>query len=133
MTCVFIPQDGQDNSKDVEYGMKNSTTENSTDWTSSERKDKAKRDTEKASPKDEGLINYFGVAFLFLPWIIPRPVNQIIQRILLHYINYLSFFTLFYCWRWLTEKLPELPDLKKKAPEYTRTEGKVEICRIPHL
>ncbi|KAJ6360914.1 hypothetical protein OIU77_004857 [Salix suchowensis] len=284
--------DGQDNSKDVEYGMKNSTTENSTDWTSSERKqDKAKRDTEKASPKDEGLINYFGVvttlsilyfyarpkkslrdyftvtpglisqgkeesknrignllvvavlvagvtfagavqlpqlrdnnnsreqhhesnsiitashyssyenhlygyllldvgalsasmvaalillwanfndarfillavqfagfmvfwaiimmfgafflsvriallgssevwlsiaitvvavvffvvqAFLFLPWIIPRPVNQIIQRILLHYINYLSFFTLFYCWRWLTEKLPELPDLKKK-------------------
>ncbi|KAJ6693284.1 hypothetical protein OIU85_004088 [Salix viminalis] len=283
--------DGQDNSKDVESGMKNSSTKNSTDSTSSERKDKAfdlKRDTEKASPKDEGLINYFGVvttlsilyfyaspkkslrdyftvtpglisqgkeesknrignllvvavlvagvtfagavqlpqlrvnnnsreqhhesnstitashyssyenhlygylfldvgalsastvaalillwanfndarfillgvqlaammvfcsiimmfgafllsvriallgspevwltiaiivvavvfflfqAFLFLPWVLPSPVDQIVEGILVNYLYYLWFFTLFYSWRWLTEKLPELPDL----------------------
>ncbi|KAG5233410.1 ankyrin [Salix suchowensis] len=54
--------DGRDNSKDVEDGMKNSTTENSTDGTSSERKqEKAKRDTEKASPKD-GLIDFLETA-----------------------------------------------------------------------
>ncbi|KAJ6693289.1 hypothetical protein OIU85_004092 [Salix viminalis] len=54
--------DGSDNSKDVEDGMKNSTAENSTDWTgTSDRKDKAKRATEKASPKDEGLISFIGV------------------------------------------------------------------------
>ncbi|KAJ6360915.1 hypothetical protein OIU77_004858 [Salix suchowensis] len=54
--------DGSDNSKDVEDGMKNSTAENSTGWTSSERKDKAsdlKRDTKKASPKEEGLTSSF--------------------------------------------------------------------------
>ena len=38
MTCVFIPQDGRDNSKDVEDGMNNSTAENSTNSTSSQRK-----------------------------------------------------------------------------------------------
>ncbi|KAJ6416919.1 hypothetical protein OIU84_002745 [Salix udensis] len=56
--------DGQDHSKDVEYGLKSSTTENSTDSTSSQRKDKAvdlKRDTKKAPPKHEGLITYFGM------------------------------------------------------------------------
>ncbi|KAJ6433433.1 hypothetical protein OIU84_017179 [Salix udensis] len=54
--------DGRDNSKDVEDGMTNSTKENSTDGTSSERKDKAKRDTEKASPKHEGMIDFLETA-----------------------------------------------------------------------
>ncbi|KAG5235277.1 ankyrin [Salix suchowensis] len=52
-------------------------------------------------------------AFLFLPWILPRSVNHFLQRIILHHFYCLWFFTLFYCWRWLTEILPELPVLKK--------------------
>ncbi|KAB5534416.1 hypothetical protein DKX38_017502 [Salix brachista] len=44
-------------------------------------------------------------AFLFLPWILPRSVNQFLQRIILHHFYCLWFFTLFYCWRWLTEIL----------------------------
>ncbi|KAJ6694036.1 hypothetical protein OIU85_004792 [Salix viminalis] len=48
-------------------------------------------------------------AFLFLPWILPRSINHFLQRIILHHFYCLWFFTLFYCWRWLTEILPELP------------------------
>ncbi|KAJ6758097.1 ANKYRIN REPEAT PROTEIN-LIKE [Salix koriyanagi] len=79
--------DGRDNSKDVEDGMTNSTAENSTDGTSSERKDKAKRDTEKASPKQEGMIDFLETATTFsilyfhaLPKYfstdIPRPISH---------------------------------------------------------
>ncbi|KAJ6360892.1 hypothetical protein OIU77_004841 [Salix suchowensis] len=53
-------------------------------------------------------------AFLFWPWFLPSPVDQIVEGILFNYFYYLCFFTLFYSWRWLTEKLPELPGLKKK-------------------
>ncbi|KAJ6360916.1 hypothetical protein OIU77_004859 [Salix suchowensis] len=53
-------------------------------------------------------------AFLFWPWFLPSPVEQIVEGILFNYFYYLCFFTLFYSWRWLTEKLPELPGLKKK-------------------
>ncbi|KAJ6377500.1 hypothetical protein OIU76_026467 [Salix suchowensis] len=72
--------DGQHHSKDV-YGMKNSTTENSTASTSSQRKDKAfhlKRDTKKSSPKHEGLINYFGmVTTLSILYIYSRPKKSL--------------------------------------------------------
>ncbi|KAJ6724682.1 ANKYRIN REPEAT PROTEIN-LIKE [Salix viminalis] len=73
--------DGQHHSKDVEYGLKNSTAENSTDSTSSQRKDKAfdlKRDTKKSSPKHEGLINYFGmVTTLSILYIYSRPKKSL--------------------------------------------------------
>ncbi|KAJ6333199.1 hypothetical protein OIU77_009127 [Salix suchowensis] len=70
--------DGQHHSKDVEYGRKNSTAENST---SSQRKDKAvdlKRDTKKAPPKHEGLINYFGmVTTLSILYFYSRPKKSL--------------------------------------------------------
>ncbi|KAB5530117.1 hypothetical protein DKX38_020198 [Salix brachista] len=53
-------------------------------------------------------------AFVFWPWFLPSPVDQIVEGILLNYFYYLWFFTCFYSWRWLTEKLPEFPGLKKK-------------------
>ncbi|KAG5233376.1 ankyrin repeat, PH and SEC7 domain containing protein [Salix suchowensis] len=52
-------------------------------------------------------------AFLFWPLFLPSPVDQIVEEILLNYFYYLSFFTLFYSWRWLTENL-------KKKLKHTR-------------
>ncbi|KAJ6383461.1 hypothetical protein OIU78_026863 [Salix suchowensis] len=81
MTCVFIPQDG----RDVEDGMENSTAEISTDWTNSDRKEKAKRDTEGLIEFLETVITLAILYFHARPkkspsehfTVIKRPLSQI--------------------------------------------------------
>ena len=59
-------------------------------------------------------------AFLFWPLFLPSPVDQIVEEILLNYFYYLWFFTLFYSWRWLTEKLPGLKKKLKREQSESR-------------
>jgi hypothetical protein len=54
-----------------------------------------------------GIAFFFAQTLLYILWILPPSVNQIIEGNLLHYVYYISFFMLVYNWRCLTYSLPD--------------------------
>jgi len=59
-----------------------------------------------------GIAFFFAQTLLYILWILPPSVNQIIERKLLHYVYYISFFMVVYNWRCLTYSLPHLHKLR---------------------
>ncbi|KAB5512781.1 hypothetical protein DKX38_029809 [Salix brachista] len=55
-----------------------------------------------------GGVFFVAQTLLYIQWILPPSVNQILEGILSYHVYYLSFLFLFYSWRWLTDKLSEL-------------------------
>ncbi|KAJ6761967.1 MOLTING PROTEIN MLT-4 [Salix koriyanagi] len=55
-----------------------------------------------------GSVFFLAQTLLYLQWILPPSVNQILERIISYHVYYLSFLLLFYSWRWLPDKLSEL-------------------------
>ncbi|CAK7349822.1 unnamed protein product [Dovyalis caffra] len=55
-----------------------------------------------------GAVFFVAQTLLYIQWILPPSVNQILEGMLSHYVYYLSFFLLFYSWRWLPDKLSEI-------------------------
>ncbi|KAG6736392.1 hypothetical protein POTOM_060850 [Populus tomentosa] len=55
-----------------------------------------------------GIAFFVAQTLLYIQWILPPSVNQIMEGLVSHYVYYISFFVLVYSWRWLTDKLPDL-------------------------
>ena len=55
-----------------------------------------------------GVVFFVAQTLLYIQWILPPSVNQILEGILSYHVYYLSFLFLFYSWRWLADKLSEL-------------------------
>ncbi|KAJ6421977.1 hypothetical protein OIU84_027004 [Salix udensis] len=55
-----------------------------------------------------GAVFFLAQTLLYLQWILPPSVNQILERKLSYHVYYLSFLLLFYSSRWLPDKLSEL-------------------------
>ncbi|KAI9383812.1 hypothetical protein POPTR_013G133700v4 [Populus trichocarpa] len=62
-----------------------------------------------------GIAFFVAQTLLYIQWILPPSVNQIIEGLISYYVYYISFFVLVYSWRWLTDKLP---DLRRKKSNY---------------
>ncbi|XP_011037312.1 PREDICTED: alpha-latrocrustotoxin-Lt1a-like [Populus euphratica] len=63
-----------------------------------------------------GIVFFVAQTLLYIQWILPPSVNQIIEGKLSHYVYYISFFMLVYNWRCLTysPRLHKLRDLWTK-------------------
>ncbi|KAG6751267.1 hypothetical protein POTOM_045791 [Populus tomentosa] len=59
-----------------------------------------------------GIVFFVAQTLLYIQWILPPSVNQIIEGKLSHYVYYISFFMLVYNWRFLTYSLPHLHKLR---------------------
>ncbi|KAH8490409.1 hypothetical protein H0E87_022800 [Populus deltoides] len=59
-----------------------------------------------------GIVFFLAQTLLYIQWILPPSVNQIIEGKLSHYVYYISFFMLVYNWRCLTYSLPHLHKLR---------------------
>jgi uncharacterized membrane protein len=60
-----------------------------------------------------GIVFFLAQTLLYIQWILPPSVNQIIEGKLSHYVYYISFFMLVYNWRCLTSySLPRLHKLR---------------------
>jgi len=55
-----------------------------------------------------GIVFFLAQTLLYIQWILPPSVNQILEGMLSYYVYFLSFLFLFYSWRWLPDKLSEL-------------------------
>ncbi|XP_034906628.1 uncharacterized protein [Populus alba] len=55
-----------------------------------------------------GIAFFVAQTLLYIQWILPPSVNQIMEGLVSIYVYYISFFVLVYIWRWLTDKLPDL-------------------------
>ncbi|KAJ6696694.1 hypothetical protein OIU85_003083 [Salix viminalis] len=55
-----------------------------------------------------GVVFFVAQTLLYIQWILPPSVNQILEGILSYHVYYLSFLFLFYSWSWLADKLSEL-------------------------
>ncbi|KAJ6952715.1 protein ACCELERATED CELL DEATH 6 [Populus alba] len=55
-----------------------------------------------------GVVFFLAQTLLYIQWILPPSVNQILEGMLSYYVYFLSFLFLFYSWRWLPDKLSEL-------------------------
>ncbi|KAL9342597.1 hypothetical protein Peur_065922 [Populus x canadensis] len=53
-----------------------------------------------------GIVFFLAQTLLYIQWILPPSVNQIIEGKLSHYVYYISFFMLVYNWRCLIYSLP---------------------------
>jgi uncharacterized membrane protein len=59
-----------------------------------------------------GIVFFLAQTLLYIQWILPPSVNQIIEGKLSHYVYYISFFMLVYNWRCLIYSLPRLHKLR---------------------
>eukprot|EP00258_Populus_trichocarpa_P011021 XP_002319354.3 uncharacterized protein LOC7497373 [Populus trichocarpa] len=59
-----------------------------------------------------GIVFFVAQTLLYIQWILPPSVNQIIEGKLSHYVYYISFFMLVYNWRCLIYSVPRLHKLR---------------------
>ncbi|KAJ6884934.1 hypothetical protein NC652_031817 [Populus alba x Populus x berolinensis] len=77
-----------------------------------------------------GIAFFVAQTLLYIQWILPPSVNQIMEGLVSHYVYYISFFVLVYSWRWLTDKLPDL--CRKKELVTIQVDLHQEKCCFNH-
>ncbi|KAJ6878154.1 protein ACCELERATED CELL DEATH 6-like [Populus alba x Populus x berolinensis] len=81
-----------------------------------------------------GIAFFVAQTLLYIQWILPPSVNQIIEGKLSHYVYYISFFMLVYNWRCLTSySLPRLPRVHKLRYLWTKPNWRWLTDKLPDL